>query len=128
MVLMLNITVWAIIGIAVCAITFIPMVIYLFLKAKRGYDRTWITQEFDFTAYGGRLYLNDKKLHVNYSKEYNEIYVHNMGDFKNKYKATFYGTIEAPYTNIFLRYLQENCVPLEIEEPYMGISRYRRSL
>lgn len=125
MYIMINFTIWAMLGIVTCVIAFIPMVVCLLIKANKEYNSTWITKEIEFLVVENRLYLDDKKPHVNYSKEYKEMYVHDMGNHKNKYKATFYGTIYEPDTDRFMEYLEKNGVPIESEEIYIGISRYR---
>ena len=118
-------------------IAFIPIIIWLFIKAKRMYKETWITKPFDFVAHDGKIYFNHQKLHVNYNPSLNQIYVHDMGDYKNLYKATIYATINKPDLEPFLEYLQNNDVEIEKENlprlpgkygslAPLGISKYRR--
>ena len=116
---------------------FIPMVIWIMIKANKGYKETWVTKEFEFKAMNNHIYLGDKKMHVNYNKNANEIYVHDMGDYKRPYDATFYGTVKGHDCDMFLKYLIENKVKIEKEHlerlpgkygflAPLGISKYRR--
>lgn len=63
--------------------------------------------------------------------------MHDLGENKNVYVATFYGTIREPNINVFLAYLNDNNVKIEKESyqkinrkngslAQLGISRYRR--
>lgn len=99
----------------ISVIVFIPLFIWILIRANNGYKNTWITKEFDFYAIDGYLYLGNKKLHVNYNQPNREVYVHDLGDYKDPYEATFYGTIREPEVNMFLIFLENNKVIIEQE-------------
>ena len=103
-----------------CIIALIPMSIILLIKANKIYQETWITKEVEFIAKDGYIYLEDKKMDINYDKVTNNVYVHNLDEPRNTYitiwgqmKATFHGTIKEPDSYVFLRYLKENNIKIE---------------
>lgn len=120
-----------------CLIVFIPMVVIMLVKANKGYKETWLTKEFDFQAINNHIYLNDKKMHVNYNKVAKKIYIHDMGDYDQPYQLTFYATIKEPDVHMFLKYIKDNAVQIEKEHlprvsgkygslAPLSISQYRR--
>lgn len=110
----------AVFGLMLCIIAIIPMFIILLKKANKIYQETWITKEVEFIAKDGYIYVEDKKMNINYDKVTNNVYVHNLEEPRNTYitiwgqmKATFHGTIKEPDSHIFLRYLKENNIKIE---------------
>ena len=117
----------------------IPIFVIAFKNAQRLYEDSWIIQSFDFVALDHRLYLHDLKLHVNYDKELQRVYLHDLGDYKNPCKASFYASVKGEEVVALLEYLEKEKVPLEKEELPKGhgkfgmivplsISKYRRDL
>ena len=122
-----------------CIISIIPMAIILTIKANNGYKNTWITKEFYFEVINGHVFYNNQQMFVNYNKKSKEkrIYVHNMDNHKEPYKATFYATIKGPDADSFLEYLEANDVIFDKEYlpslpgkhgsmAPLGMSQYRR--
>lgn len=103
-----NLTYWAFIGFFIGIITFIPLIIWLFIKANKCYKDTWMTKEFDFKAIDGHLYLDDKKLNIEYNKEECVICVDDMHDEGSRGVCTFCGTIREPDIEVFLNFLISN--------------------
>ena len=118
-------------------ITFIPMLIYIFWKANKGYKSTWITKPFDFIAVDRYIYYGKHRMHVNVAFQSAEkcIYVHDM-DYENPGVVTLYATIKGNDAEAFLDYLQKNDVIIEKEGTsilsdkkggFVPLSQYRRS-
>lgn len=118
-------------------ICLIPMVIIMLIKANNEYKSTWITKNFNFEVRDGHVYYNEQQMFVNYDKKRKRIYVHDMDNRKEPYKATFYATIKEPDIYPFLEYLEVNKVKFDkeylpvLQGKYgslapLGMSKYRR--
>lgn len=110
--------------IALGIILYIVLIVRAFIKANESYNSSWETKEFDFYAQEGRLFLNGKPMHVNVFKSKKTIYVHDMGDGKNPYDATFYGTVTGDDYSNLLQFVEENGIKKEKEKLPTGTGKY----
>lgn len=81
--------------------------------------KSLVNKEVTFNVVNGKLYADNKKMiNVIYSKSKKEIYIDDimtcegMHRIKTTY-ATFVGTIEEPYLNDFIKFLNEQGVKIQ---------------
>lgn len=107
-------------------ILMIPLIAVYAAVAAREYHNTWMTNDFELNAKDGALYYGEKRLHVNYSKETDVLYAHDLGNFENPNKASIYMTVTGEDKVRLMDYLNDNGIGIEKEGLIAGISRYRR--
>ncbi|WP_455950832.1 hypothetical protein [Eubacterium sp.] len=99
----------------ICIILLIPVCILLIVKANKLYKSSFVERNYEYTALCEKIYVEGKKMHVNYNKEVNEIYVHDIEENEENASVTFYGTIKGDEANKFMKFLKENNVGIEKE-------------
>lgn len=67
----------------------IPITICGVKKSKKRRQESFETKVIELTARNGRLYLNDKPLHISYDEQAREAYLDDMEE-TNRYRATFF--------------------------------------
>ena len=102
----------------------IPSIIILFVVASKGYNNSWMTDEFELYAQNNSLYYNGKKLHVNYNERTDVIYVHDLGDYDNPAKASVYLTVFDEDEDRLMDYIRENGIRFEEERVVPGRGKY----
>lgn len=106
-------------------------------KASSTYNSSWMTEEFDFVAFDGKLLVNGKPMHTNVYKSKKKIYVHDLGDDGKPLVASFYATIMGKDFDKLFEYIEENGVKKEREllpqvtgrgsfAAAVSLSKYRR--
>lgn len=98
--------------------TIIPICHSVYKKTDefRG-KKSLVNKEVTFNVVNGELYVNNKKMNVIQSKSKNKIYIDDIMTYEGKYgvktkSATFIGTIEEPYLNGFINFLNEQDVKI----------------
>lgn len=107
-------------------VLFIPLTAVFGVWAAKVYHNTWTTRSYVLEATDECVYINGKRLHVNYNSESDLFYVHDLGSFNNPSKASIYMTIEGVDKDRFKEFLQDNMIMIEPEPQIPGISKYRR--
>lgn len=118
-----------IIGIKVTAIAFAFLIIVFLSIIPIAYHLRKSTHEFRgkesiinkevvFNAINGELYVDNKKMRVTQNKSKTKIYVDDIATYKARFgaktsSATFIGTIEKPYINDFIKFLDEQGIKIE---------------
>ena len=85
--------------------------------AVKGYKKTWKTELFEVSAEGQSLCCQGKKLHVNLGARNDVIYMHDLGDGGNPYKASV-------YKDRLMEFIRENEIVIEDEKVPVGKGRY----
>jgi len=128
-------TVGSIIGAAYCkgvftvlALVFIvlliPSIIIAFVVASKGYNNSWMLEDYELTAQNNAIYCNGKRLHVNYNELTDVIYVHDLGDYDNPSEASIYLTVFDEDKNRLMDYIRENGIRIEEERVVPGRGKY----
>ena len=99
-------------------------VVVSFPVAAKGYKKTWKTDNFELYAQDGCLTYKGQKLHTNYSKRSDCIYVHDLGDAGNPAKASVYLTVFGEDKDRLMDYIRDHDVKIEEESVPKGRGRY----
>lgn len=98
--------------------TIIPICYSIYKKTDefRG-EKSLVNKKVTFNVVNGELYVDNKKMNVIQSKSKKEIYIDDIMTYEGKYgiktmSATFVGTIEEPYLNGFINFLNEQGVKI----------------
>ena len=92
--------------------------------AVKGYKKTWKTELFEVSAEGESLCCQGKKLHVNLGAKNDVIYVHDLGDDGNPYKASVYMTVFGEDKDRLMEFIRENEIVIEEEKVPEGKGKY----
>lgn len=93
----------------------IPITICVVKNSKKLRQESFETKGIELTARSGRLYLNDKPLHISYDEQAREAYLHDMEE-TNHYRVTFFAVISnAEVEGIFV-FCREHNIPIETEQ------------
>lgn len=98
----------------------IPVLCYCRKQIAIFNEHAFVNEEVVFHVTDGILYVGDTKLNV--IKKQREIYVDNIAPAKPRLKYngssltyTFIGTIQEPYVDDFIKFLEEQHVAIQIE-------------
>ncbi len=92
--------------------------------AAKGYHKSWKTELFELLAQDGCLTFKGQKLHTNYNKKSDCIYVHDMVDAGNPVKASIYLTVFGEDKDRLMEYIRDHNVKLEEESVPKGRGKY----
>lgn len=102
----------------------IPVIIIGAVTAARGYNNSWMTEEYELIARDEGIYYKGRKLHVNYNEKNDVIYVHDLGDYGDYTKAEIYLTVFGEDKDKLLDYIRVSGVKIEDEILVSGVGKY----
>lgn len=118
-----KITYWAVPFMIIVFLCIIPVFCYCRKQAIKFRENSFVDQEVVFHVVDGELYKDDIKLNITKSRFHNEIYVDDITYVEGNGKyggtgvtCTFSGTVQEPYLDGFIRFLNEHHIDIQIEE------------
>ena len=102
----------------------IPSIIISFVVASKGYNNSWMLEDYDLYSQDGGIFYNGKRLHVNYNEQADVIYVHDLGDHDALSKASVYLTVFDEDKDKLMDYIRENDIRIEEERVVPGRGKY----
>ena len=102
----------------------IPFIIIAFVVSSKGYNNSWMLEDYELYSQNGGIFYKGKRLHVNYNEQSDVIYVHDLGDHDNPSLASVYLTVFDEDKDKLMDYIRENDILIEEERVVPGRGKF----